>query len=327
MILICYFCDWAMKRKITEFEYWPYKLLYAPFVPYWIWNSIKAGSFSYFCRANPGIRFGGFLDYSKSEILAQVPDEFKAETKFLKHKNDLTELPDFPFIVKPDLGERGVNVELIADKKNWENYKIKENLIIQEYIGLPYEFGIFYVKISGQSVILSITGKEFLKFRSDGKASLKNFVISNPRCVHRVDYLSNKFKDDWEKIHPKGKEILLEPIGNHNRGTRFFDASNLISEELIKNIEKIASAIKGFNYGRMDVKSESPEALKKGKFKILEVNGSNSEPTHIYDSNYSLWKAYGEIKRHLDIQYEISKNNPKTYSAKDFYSAVLKRLF
>jgi len=327
MSLICYFCNQTMKRKITEFEYWPYKLLYAPFVPYWIWNSIKAGSFSYFCRANPGIRFGGFLDYSKSEIMAQIPDEFKAETKFLKHKNDLTKLPDFPFIVKPDVGERGLNVELIRDFEDWKNYKIKENLIVQEYIDLAYEFGVFYAKVPDRSVILSITGKEFLKFRSDGKTSLREFAESNPRCKNRVDYLSNKFKDDWDTIHSKGKEFLLEPIGNHNRGTRFFDASDLISEELIKNIKKVASAVKGFNYGRFDLKSESPEALKKGRFKILEINGSNSEPTHIYDSKYSLWKAYGEIKRHLDIQYEISKNNPKTYSAKAFYGAVLKRLF
>lgn len=316
-----------MRFRITRFEYWPFQLLYTPFVPYWIWNSIKAGSFSYFCRVNPGIKFGGFLDYSKSAILDQIPDGYKAKTIFLKYKKDLDKLPQFPFIVKPDIGERGVNVELIKSETDWQNYPLKDNLIIQEYIDQAFEFGVFYAKHLGNPKILSITGKEFLKFKADGKTQLKEFVANNPRSLSRVDYLSNKFKNDWEKIYPKGTEILLEPIGNHNRGTRFFDASDLATRDLLKTITKIAESIKGFNYGRMDVKAESVEDLKSGKITVLEVNGANSEPTHIYDSNFNLIRAYTEIKRHLDIQFEISKQNPKTYSANEFYSAVIKRIF
>lgn len=315
-----------VKKKITEFEYWPYKLLYAPFVPYWIWNSIRAGSFSYFCRANPGIRFGGFLDYSKSAIIDQIPAEFKTESFLIKKKSDLTELPEFPFIVKPDIGERGVNVELIRNLSDWEKYSPTENLIIQHYVDYDCEYGIFYSAGPGGPEILSITGKEFLKFVSDGKTSLKEFVLSNPRSSSRAAYLSQKFNSVWERILPEGTEILLEPIGNHNRGTRFFDASDLITERLLDSVSQVAGSIKGFNYGRLDVKSESDEELKAGRFTVLEVNGSNSEPTHIYDPGFSLWRAYREVKRHLDVQFEISRNNPKTYSSVRFYRAVLRRL-
>ena len=119
----------------------------------------------------------------------------------------------------------------------------------------------------------------------------------------------------------------MEPIGNHNRGTRFFDASHLISNELTDTIDEIAKGIDGFYYGRFDVKTRSEEDFKKGKIIVLEVNGANSEPTHIYDSKFSLIQAYKEVQRHFDIQFEIAIKNPKTYSSVEFYQAVLKRIF
>lgn len=301
---------------------------YAPFVPYWFWNSLKSGSFSYFCKVNPGIEFGGFLDYSKSKILDQIPSRFKPKTRFYKTKSDLEQLPEFPFVVKPDFGERGVNVELIRSEKDWKNYPDLENIIVQEYLDLPMEFGFFYARSSAnQAEVLSITGKEFLVYISDGKSTLESFVLGNPRSSTRTDYFKEKFKEDWLKIHPKGRKIFLEPIGNHNRGTKFFDASHLITNELTQRISEIANRIEGFYYGRFDVKANSEFDLMSGNFKVLEINGANSEPTHIYDPEYSLWKAYREVRRHFDIQYQISRNHPKTYSSLSFYKSILKRIF
>lgn len=316
-----------MKSKITEFEYWSYKMVYAPFVPYWLWCSLKSGSFSYFCKANPGIKFGGFLDYSKSKIIEQIPDNFKPKTNFIFRKCELNPLPDFPFVVKPDVGQRGLNVEVIKNIEEWENYKPTENLIIQEFVDFEFEFGVFFVRHAGKPKILSITGKEFLTFKSDGIQSISNFVKSNRRSLKRFDYLSQKFKDEWTRVYPKGVEILLEPVGNHNRGTKFFDASHLATKELLNSVETVANSINGFNYGRLDVKAASTKDFKSGKFLVMEVNGVNSEPTHIYDPDFGILRAYLEIKKHLDIQYEISRKQPKTYSSKEFYRAILKRLF
>src|SRR5690606_24422615 len=174
--------------------------------------------------------------------------------------------------------------------------------------------------------ILSITGKEFLIYKADGKSTLEEFVSKNPRAFSRMSYLNEKFKMDWHTVHPKGTKILLEPIGNHNRGTRFLDASQLISPELTKAITNIANQIEGFHYGRFDIKTTSVEEFQQGKFKILEVNGANSEPTHIYDEKFSLIQAYKQVKRHLDLQYKISKKHSKTHYSKAFYKAVIERL-
>jgi len=302
-------------------------VFYAPFAPYWIWNSLRSGSFSYFCKANPGMKFGGFLDYSKYEILKQIPTEFRPETTFLPHKNQLRSLPDFPFVAKPDTGERGVNVEVIRNLSDWENYIPEENLIIQEFIDLPVEFGVFYARLPGENAgkILSVTGKEFLKFESDGNGTLRDFIEKNTRASFRKKYLVHKFKNQLDIVYPKGKQILLEPIGNHNRGTKFYDASHLISDELTEKINAVSKEINGFYYGRFDVKSNSETEFQNGKFKILEINGSNSEPTHIYDPRFNLFEAYREVRYHLNIQFRISQKNPPNGSDAEFFKAVWKR--
>lgn len=304
-------------------------IFYAPFVPYWWWNALKSNSLFYFCKVNPGIRFGGFTQYSKFEILNQISQEFIPKTEFISHKNEFNDLWKFPFVIKPDIGERGINVEVIRSETDWNVYPLQENLIIQTFVDFPFEFGVFYAKLPNENSgkILSITGKYFLQFESDGISTLRNFIEENTRAYFRKDHLLKKFENELNTVHAKGTKILLEPVGNHNRGTIFYDASDLISEELTQKINEISEEIDGFYYGRFDVKSKSTEDLKNGKFLILEVNGANSEATHIYDPEYSLIKAYKEVKRHLDIQFQIAKNQPRNYSNKEFIKIILNWIF
>jgi hypothetical protein len=296
---------------------------------YWAWRYLECGDITYFCRTNPGIEFGGVLDYSKFQIIQQIPDQYKPKTEFLFNKSVHSKLLPFPFVAKPDIGERGIHVEIIKNLSDWENYPVKKNIIIQELIEYPFEFGIFYVHnpATKEYDILSITGKEFLIFESDGIQTLKEFLENHPRAESRMDYLKSKFSKEWEKILPKGTRILLEPIGNHNRGTKFIDSTHLKTDQLKKTLHEIAQNIDGFYYGRFDVKSTSIEALQKGEMVILEINGANSEPTHIYDPSYNLIQAYKEATRHFGWQYRIALTQPKNQSSREFFKAVWKRIF
>ena len=69
--------------------------------------------------------------------------------------------------------------------------------------------------------------------------------------------------------------------------------------------------MQGWYYGRLDVKYSSYEQLLKGEdFKIIEVNGIISEPTHIYDAtheNASYFKALKSINSHWDIMATIAR--------------------
>ena len=99
-------------------------------------------------------------------------------------------------------------------------------------------------------------------------------------------------------------------IGNHCRGTTFFSGNHLINEHLISVFDKIALNIDGFYFGRFDIRCESVEELYQGEnFKILELNGAGSEPSHIYHPGFPLSSAYSVIFHHLSVLYRISKMN------------------
>jgi hypothetical protein len=52
--------------------------------------------------------------------------------------------------------------------------------------------------------------------------------------------------------------------------------------------------------------------LENGKnFSLVEINGSGSEPTHIYDPKHSLFFAWKELARHITYMYQISVANNK----------------
>lgn len=41
------------------------------------------------------------------------------------------------------------------------------------------------------------------------------------------------------------------------------------------------------------------------------MNGSASEPTHIYDPKHSIWFAWKELGRHITYMYQIGKYHNK----------------
>lgn len=299
--------------KWIKYEYWPFWLFYGPLTPWYIYKIITAGNAAYFCDANPGLRWGGFMNYSKIDLLNQIDNQFKPKTLFFKEISpDLIPMA-FPFIVKPDIGERGIGVELIRNIIDWENYLNQNNkdLIIQSYNTFPLEFGAFYVRLPKEEKgkLISMTGKDFLQFVGDGKSTFKELIHQNIRAVFRKDYLYKRYKNELNKVLAKNEKILVEPIGNHNRGTTFLDATDLITEKLESKIDEIARKINGFFYGRFDIKAKSIEDLQNGNFVILEVNGANSEATHIYDPKHNLFFAYKEVIKHLSYQHKIAKQN------------------
>lgn len=102
------------------------------------------------------------------------------------------------------------------------------------------------------------------------------------------------------------------PFGNHSRGSKFIDASYLISDKLTNVIHEMCLQIDGFYFGRMDIMYNSIAELEAGKnFQIVEINGAASEPTHIYDPKHSIFFAWKELARHISYMHKISVENNK----------------
>lgn len=299
--------------KWTQYEFWPFWLFYGPLAPWYIYKIFQAGAPAYFCSVNPNMKWGGFIDYSKIDLLNQIDENYKPKTFFFEEFTTQNIPFNFPFVAKPNTGERGIGVELIRNTTDWLSYLKQNNrdLILQEYIQSTMEFGVFYVRMPKEKTgkIISITTKDFLTFTGDGTSTLKELIEQNLRAFYRKEYLFKRYQSELNSILNKGEKLLVEPIGNHSRGTTFLDGSSLKTQKLEETIDYIAQKIEGFYYGRIDLKAKSLEDFQNGNFVILEINGANSEATHIYDPSFHLLKAYKEVIKHLNYQHKIAIQN------------------
>jgi hypothetical protein len=310
------------RDKITKFEFWPFWLFYFPMYFYGLYLALKSGSFMYFSTANPGMKYGGVMGESKFKVLSSIPVNYIPKTQLIKAPASISnilkiiskEAFSYPFIIKPDVGERGKDVEIIHSNQELNDYLIgkSSDLIIQEYVEGGLEFGIMYHRLpeAEKGVVTSVVQKGFLSVSGDGKRTVKQLIEREMRAKGRLDYLLNKFQKETNKVLPKGEKMCLEPIGNHCRGTTFLDATKLINEQLDVVINEISKQIDGFFYGRFDLKVPSLEHLYAGKnIKILELNGVSSEVAHVYDPDYKLTQAYRDIARHMKYIYQIARKN------------------
>ena len=300
---------------------------------------------TYFTAVNPLMNNGGAINTSKIAYLSKLPNQWVIKTILIEtdiHENDLRQQIEFhgfsfPIIVKPDRGERGKEVRLVHDFKalaaafKCSSYS---QLLVQTYCDYPNEVGILYYRLPHQKKgqISSVTTKSFCTLRGDGQSTWGKLIQSNLRIAHRLNELELRYKTQWNKTAVEGEFLKVEPIGSHNLGTQFLSGQHLITATLRERMDDLADQLNGFNYGRFDIKYQQWENFLEGNgFKILEINGVNSEPTHIYDPGMTLRKAYTEIFSHMRIIYEISNHNrllgiqPKPLNA--FLNELIKTAF
>jgi hypothetical protein len=309
--------------KILHFEYWLWWAFYLPLFPWFIWQAIRAKSLTFFTNVDPCIEFGGFFGESKASILEKINGKYLPKTylvniniAFEKFKTDFENLNfAFPIICKPNVGERGKNVEKIEDLASLQKYfQHSGNFLVQEYINYDIELGVLYYKMpcANTGKITSLTFKEFLNVTGDGKSTIEALMGKSDRARFQIKAINSKMGDEMKKILLKGENLLLEPIGNHCRGTIFHNHNHLINGTLNTIFDNITNDIEGFHYGRFDMKVDTFENLYLGKnIKIMELNGVSADPGHIFDPNYKLLQAYKDIASHWKILADISKAQQK----------------
>ena len=306
--------------KLTHFEYWTWWMFYVPLLPYWLFQAIRTRSLTFFTNADPCIDYGGFFGESKMEILCQIPRVYLPKTIFIEKQTALKNIVDkliqedlvYPIICKPDVGERGTQVEKLYSNYDLVKYlsEVQEDFIIQEFITYDIELGVLYYRYpdSLTGKVSSVTRKEFLSVSGDGKSNVEQLMQQNTRARFQIDSMRKRLGDmGMNEVIKTGEKRILEPIGNHCRGTKFLDNNFLLSSSLDEVFDKIALTIDGFHYGRFDIKVKSIEDLFEGKnIRIMELNGVSSEPGHIYDPKNTLWAAYRDLARHWKIIADIS---------------------
>jgi hypothetical protein len=309
--------------KLANWEYWPSSAYYWPLLPHFTWLTIRTGHPAYFTAANPAIFTGGFGFESKYDTIRQIPHPYRPKTILIQPNMPFSSVLkameqadlSFPVILKPDLGYRGFLVQKISTEA-----ALKEQLsrfaipfLVQELITLPQEFGVFYHRMPGatKGAITSLTLKTFLGVVGDGRSTVQELMEADPRALLQLDRVRQQDPTLLQHVPPKGKRIPLGIVGNHSKGTRFINGNHLIDQQLTDTFDRLSAQLPGIYYGRFDIKCQSLEDLKRGEnLKILEINGTCSEPTHIYDQEKGTYfSALRDIARHWSIIRKIAVAN------------------
>lgn len=304
--------------KLFVWEYWPMPMAILPLIFYWLWFSIRARHPFFFTAVNPSIETGGWMGESKINILKKLPTEYLPKTVFVPkgtpwetvHSEIQEKEIYFPLIAKPDIGKRGLQVLKISQEEMLKKYHAQSDMdfMVQEFIELPIEAGIFYHRHPGQAkgAITSICLKDFLHVKGDGHSTIRNLMEKDQRASLQINRFEQESPELLAQIPGNEEKVLLEPIGNHSRGTKFLSGNHLIDPELTAVFDQVSQHMDGIHYGRFDMKCSSLDAVRQGKgFKVLEFNGVAADPAHVFDPAIPIWKKYRDYFRHWKTIFRI----------------------
>ena len=330
--------------RTSRWEYWPMWLFYPPVILYIFWKGLRHKHLAWFTATNPGMPLSGLVLESKQQILTalksageEIPPfgvisrELSPDARFEAFKNTLEDLSlSYPVVLKPDVGERGLGVAVVKSDKESRSYFTgsQDDIIVQQYIG-GLEYGIFYYRYpkEDRGRIFAITDKRFTSVNGNGKSTLEQLILDDPRAVAMAPFFFTKHVEDLFEIPEEGEEIQLAELGTHSRGSLFLDGMQLVTEDLETEIDRISKCFEGFYFGRYDIKVPSVEDLQKGEnIRVLELNGITSEATSIYDPKNGLFTAYRVLFNQWSIASEIVKQNVENQIRPASHISVIKQL-
>jgi membrane protein DedA with SNARE-associated domain len=321
-----HFAVWFQRWK--HWEFWPAWMFYPPVALYCLWLAIKHRGLSLPTAANPGIFSGGIVGESKMATLRTLMDtspEFTAEAEMLsgstpgERLRSLEEIRQrrdiaYPFILKPDVGQRGAGVKLIRNEGQALAVlpQTPAPLIVQRFAPGPLEAGVFYYRFPHErhGHIFAITEKAFPIITGDGHSTISELVWKDPRARFMAGKYLSRLAGRQNAILTAGETLKLVEAGNHAQGCIFRDGMHLHSPALLERIDAISRKIPGFYIGRYDIRYASEEDFRAGgNFQIIELNGAASEATSIYDARNSVFLAYRTLFRQWDLVFAIGAAN------------------
>jgi hypothetical protein len=304
--------------KTFRWEYWPIWLANIPTVLFYLYFALRARHLFFFTAVNPTIETGGVFGESKINILRQLPGQWLPKTLFIPANQIWEDTAaairqqgfDFPLIAKPNVGERGLLVTKVSSEPELQQLlqQFPIDFLLQSFVTLPEEASILYYRPPGkrQGVITSICIKENLRVVGDGVSPIEALMEQHGRARLQLQRFRVSFPELLAQVPEKGAQVLLEPIGNHSRGTKFLNGNHLITPEMTAFFDQLHDRMPGMHYGRFDLKCGDPGAIGRSKeVRILEYNGIAAEPAHIYDPAIPILEKYRTIFRHWQIIYSL----------------------
>ncbi len=310
-------------------------LFYIPVVCHWAWLALRYRGAMLPLNANPSIYASGYVRESKSQILDLFPKDLvgprvasyvavpvvPGESKERRGERAVGLALEaglrYPFVAKPDVGQRGAGVRRVRSPEELREYALafpaQGAFILQALADFPVECGILYARRPGEphGRVVSITVKEFPAVTGDGVSTLRELILKHKRGRRTPQtYFARQTPEALASVPAAGETVNLVFCGNHCRGAVFHNGTALITPKLTETFDAIALRVPEFYYGRFDVRCRSIEAIQEGRdFRIVELNGAGAEDTSIWDANASAWSSYKALFRQNRTLFEIGAEN------------------
>jgi len=313
-----------------------------PLAPWLVFQSLRRrGAMSFTC-VNPDVPHGGgVVGESKHQIIRGLlphADRWVVRTYLISCEHPATsragevdrlvntdpELGGYPVVLKPDESQMGHGFKIAHNKEEAERYfeDMTRDALLQQFDPGPHEVGVLWARdvengtLGESGRIISITRKEFPVLVGDGVRTLERLIWAHPRYRMQANVFLRRFAGQTDLVLEKGERFKLGVAGNHAQGATFLDGQDLMTPELDARVNEIASGftmapgvthtIGGFDFGRFDIRYASDEELKRGeKFAIVELNGTLSESTNLYDPRRSIIWSYSVLFRQWETLYRI----------------------
>lgn len=325
-------------RPLSFFEFWPMWAFYPPVVVYVAWLMLRYRGILLPTVANPSFPGGGFVGESKAEILQlamrHTPEWVAPFITVDRPAATGGEAPDLdaevaqalaamragglalPVVAKPDLGCRGAGVQLVRSVDKLRSYLAAfprgARLLLQAYVPFEGEAGIFYCREPGQARgrIISVTLKYFPHVYGDGRRTLRELILDDPRAGRLPHLYLHRHADRLEEVPEPGQAVRLAFAGSHSRGAIFRNGNALVTPAMEAQFDAIAQRLPEFHFGRFDIRFADFAQVRQGQaFTIVEANGAGAESTHIWDRSTPLLQAWADLMRQYRLLFRIGRAN------------------
>lgn len=301
-------------------EQLPKWLLCVPLVIQWLWLAIRFRSLTLPSVVNPEIETGGLAGESKLASLARIEADHAAwvahavgvgpgdDPIAARRKSGL----DYPVIAKPDIGWCGYGVWLVKDDAQLAAYAqafpSEATFLLQRYLPEPNEAGLMYVRRPGaeRGRLTAVTFRHSPHVVGDGVKTVLALIAGDARTSGKADlYHAARGEVVLRCVPAMGEYVPLTIVSSLRVGSRYEDATALVTAALEDRVEAIARSLGAFHFGRFDVRFESVEAVLEGRFSIIEVNGAGSEAIQFWDPKLSLREAFAGVFAKQRLLFEL----------------------
>jgi len=314
--------------RVGRFERLPKWLNLIPMVVQWLWLALRYRSITLPSSANPGITSGGMVGDGKLEYFAAMgslalgataanigveqrpglaADEIIARMGFAGLH--------FPVVAKPDVGWCGYGVRLLASADDLADYLRRfpqqQTFLLQRYLPEPGEAGLFYMREpeAARGRLIGILLRHYPSVVGNGSDSVATLIARDARLRRATANARHECRYDPQQVLAAGETLRLSTVASTRVGGCYQDGSGFATAALTARVDAIARDMGVFLVGRFDVRYQSIEALQRGEFTIMEVNGAGSEAVHAWDPRYSIREVYRIVFAKQRLLFRISDGN------------------